>query len=59
MATWYNARDDDVWEFDPVVPELWESENPVVGTILGPDGGVLHEVTARPRRVLGFRPGGG
>lgn len=58
MNEWYDDRTEMVYEFQPIVPEVWESDNPVVATLLGPDGEVLCEFTERPVRQVGFRPGG-
>lgn len=54
MAEWFDPRCNDWHEFDPIVPsEVWVTENPVVGELLGPDGEVLLQVLER--EPIGYR----
>lgn len=55
MNNWYDARTDEYVEYDAPVPELWESDNPVVGVLFDPSGGVLIEVRERPVVPFGFQ----
>ena len=48
MAEWYDARRDEVVQFDAPCPDLT-----VVAGFLGPDGSVVSE--RRERRPIGFR----
>lgn len=52
--TWW-GDDGEEWP-DPPQPDLYVSDNPVIGVILGPDGDVLVEVRERPDVPFGFQP---
>lgn len=54
--SWYDPGADEVIEFDVPAPELWESENPIVGMLFGPDGKVLSEIRSRPSARFGYAP---
>jgi len=36
-------------------PQVWETENPVIQTLVDSKGNVLIEVRERPLRIFGFR----
>ena len=49
---------DDEWEpGEPPALEVEDEPNPVVGTLLGPDGEIVAWLYERPRLALGFHPG--
>jgi hypothetical protein len=53
VNAWYDPKQDDYVEFEPAVPEVDVSDNPVVAELLGPDGQVLRRWCERP--PFGFR----
>lgn len=50
------AEAPDEWAYPEPVLEV--ADNPVIGVIYGPDGGVLAEVLERPVHPFGFQPPG-
>lgn len=59
MRSWYNPREDEWVDFEPIQPEqVYEAENPVIGMLLDASGGVLVEIHERPVRRIGFQSNG-
>lgn len=49
--------DDDCEPSDPPALEVEDTPNPIVGTLLGPDGEVVAALYERPRLAMGYHPG--
>ncbi len=54
--TWWPDPDDEPYHPEPL-SRVEDTENPVVATLLGPDGEPLFLVYERPRIAMGYWPG--